>query len=107
MDKYALIENNVVVQVQTKLAPGFIKVPEHVVCGMLSNKGEFTTPSPTQKPYTDLRREELAQLDGDGMDAIRKAVQALADGLPLPAEFSTYMGKVAAVKAKYPKPVSS
>jgi hypothetical protein len=57
-----------------------------------------------EEKYKDLRRAELAPLDGEGMDAIRKAITALAANSPVPAEFTAYTAKVEAIKAKYQKP---
>lgn len=54
--------------------------------------------------YKDQRRSLLMTLDGDGMDAMRKALIALANGDPLPAEFTEYLSKVEAIKASIPKP---
>lgn len=56
--------------------------------------------------YKRERAVELRSLDGDGMDAMRKAIVALAagQGVQLPAEFNDYLAKVDAIKAAHPKP---
>ena len=56
-----------------------------------------------QEKYKDDRKAELAPLDGDGMDAMRKAISALSAGEQVPQEFTDYMAKVAAIKQKYTK----
>lgn len=62
-------------------------------------------PEPITKPYDILRREELAPLDGEGMDAMRKAIIDLmaAANLQPAGEFAAYMDKVNAIKARHPK----
>lgn len=59
-----------------------------------------------EEKYKDLRRAELAPLDGEGMDAMRKAIESLADFLvtDLPPEYQAYVSKVEAIKTKHPKP---
>lgn len=56
-------------------------------------------------PYTEKRRDELVALDGDGMDAMRKAVVDILAALNLPqsAELSAYLDKVRTIKERYPK----
>lgn len=56
-----------------------------------------------QEKYKDDRRTKLIQIDGEGMDAIRKAIVAFAAGDPVPEEFTAYQAKVDAIKAEYPK----
>lgn len=50
------------------------------------------------------RREELSSLDGDGLDAIRKAISAISSGGSLPEEYIAYASKVSAIKSKHQKP---
>ncbi len=57
-----------------------------------------------EQKYKDLRKAEMMPLDGDGMDAVRKAIDALANGEPLPQEYVDYRNQIEAIKAKYPKP---
>jgi len=54
---------------------------------------------------TNNRRGEFKKIDGEGMDAIRRAIQYLADFLvaDLPSEYKTYAEKVEAIKTKYKK----
>jgi len=58
-----------------------------------------------EQKYADQRKEKLAPIDGEGMDAMRKAIEALAAGRPVPQEFDEYITKVEAIKQQYPKPV--
>ena len=59
-----------------------------------------------KRKYKDDRRKELAPLDGEGLDAIRKSIDSLAAFLvvDLPVEFEQYMADVTAIKTKFPKP---
>lgn len=54
--------------------------------------------------YKDDRKSEFISLDGEGMDAIRKAITAISNNEPVPEEFTLYMDKVNEIKNKYPKP---
>lgn len=54
--------------------------------------------------YRMERRVAFEEQDGRQMDAIIKAIRALADGQPLPAEFTDIEAARAAIKTKYPKP---
>jgi FMN phosphatase YigB (HAD superfamily) len=58
----------------------------------------------TEQKYKDQRKVEMLALDGDGLDAIRKAIDALANGEALPQEYVDYRDQINAIKAKYPKP---
>ena len=39
--KYALIENNIVIQTQPNLEEGFVEVPDDTICGMAQQGNEF------------------------------------------------------------------
>lgn len=46
--KYALIENNIVMQTQPNYQTGFVEVPDSVIVGMIDNgDGTFSNPPPT------------------------------------------------------------
>lgn len=47
--KYALIENGVVTQMQPNMQDGFIQVNDSVVCGMIQDGDNFTSPEPAPK----------------------------------------------------------
>lgn len=54
--------------------------------------------------YARKRRLSLAPLDGEGMDAMRKALDALFDGeIVAPAEYTDYRKKVQEIKDANPK----
>jgi len=57
--------------------------------------------------YKYKREAEFVQLDGEGMDAVRKAIVALANGQPVPVEYTEYQAKVDAIKAANPKPLTA
>ena len=42
--KYALIENNIVTQIQPNLEEGFVEVSDDIVCGMVQQGNEFVLP---------------------------------------------------------------
>lgn len=54
--------------------------------------------------YKRKREAELAPLDGDGMDAIRKEIADIRAGQPESPEYADYRQKVQAIKDKHPKP---
>lgn len=54
-------------------------------------------------PYDVKRKRELEVLDGEGLDAIRKEIEALRNGDPETPEYAAYKAKVDTVKTKYPK----
>lgn len=58
--------------------------------------------------YKDDRRKAFAKLDGEGMDAMRKALEALyavSSAVP-PTEYQEYMDKVAEIKEAHPKTIT-
>jgi len=60
-----------------------------------------------EEKYKDLRRAELSPLDGEGMDAMRKAltqIYSALDYLAPPEELEEYLNKVDQIKARHPKP---
>jgi hypothetical protein len=60
-----------------------------------------------EEKYKDLRQAALIPLDGEGMDAMRKAltqIYSALDYLAPPVELEEYFGKVEAIKTKHPKP---
>lgn len=57
--------------------------------------------------YKDKRRIKISSLDGEGMDAMRKAIAQLysdANKVP-PVELTEYLTKVETIKSENPKPV--
>jgi hypothetical protein len=57
--KYALIENNIVVQIQPNRQNGFIEVDRSVICGMIKNGDSFISPDPTPtSPYAKMAELE-------------------------------------------------
>jgi hypothetical protein len=60
-----------------------------------------------EEKYKDDRRAKLEPLDGDGMDAMRKAIESLSVALSvaLPQEYQEYAAKVQAIKDMYREPV--
>ncbi len=54
---------------------------------------------------TNNRRNEFKKIDGEGMDAMRGAIEYLANFLvaDLPSEYRTYAEKIEAIKTKYKK----
>lgn len=56
--------------------------------------------------YATRRRNELVELDGEGMDAMREAIEGLAAFLvaDLPEKYIEYAEKVARIKDMYRKP---
>lgn len=55
-------------------------------------------------PYDRIRKEEFSKIDGEGMDAIRREIDAIRIGKPQTDEYLSYRSKVQEIKNKYPKP---
>ena len=55
------------------------------------------------RPYDVKRMELLSQLDGEGMDAIRKEIAAIRAGEPETNDYKQYRLKVEKIKADIPK----
>lgn len=84
---YVLVKNGVVIQKTFKSKPGFIEVPDTVVCGQIDKgKGVFENPPPTP--------EEIA--------AAAKATKDAAD-----ASAARTYGKLTALKAMSPAEVQA
>tara|TARA_R110002074_G_scaffold195878_7_gene362463 strand:+ start:181 stop:474 length:294 start_codon:yes stop_codon:yes gene_type:complete len=64
--RYALIENNVVVQIDCKPRDGFVEVDNSVCCGMLYDGEHFSLPKPTlpsvQEQIRDLEAQQTPRL---------------------------------------------
>lgn len=69
--KYALIENGIVVQVQSKKADGFIDVGDCVVCGMIMVDGAFADPQPEVNPRIAEIQAALAEIDAKTIRPLR------------------------------------
>ncbi|KQP36705.1 hypothetical protein [Methylobacterium sp. Leaf100] len=63
-------------------------------------------PRRTLRHSTDYRARRAAEYPdvGDGLDALAKAIRALADGQPIPAESLAWVEACEAVKARIGKP---
>jgi hypothetical protein len=65
--KYALIENNIVIQIQPNLEEGFVEVSDDIVCGMVQVGDSFVVPPQSfDNAMANLRLERnnlLAQTD--------------------------------------------
>lgn len=58
-----------------------------------------------EEEYKRNRQSELKALDGEGMDAMRKAIEEIYEksNAPFPPEYEEYRNKVYEVKSRHPK----
>lgn len=101
------IENGVIVQKQPYAEDGFVEAPEDVVCGYIHDGEKFTAPVIPDKilSYEQLRAKEYPPI-GDQLDAIWKELNyRRLNGETLVQDADDMLGKILAVKQKYPKPV--
>lgn len=59
------------------------------------------------RPDYARRRAAEYPSSGDALDAVFKALQAVRDGKPLPAEALRWIAACEAVKTRFPKPTSA
>lgn len=116
---YAVIENGIVintivakdiVDIKKNKSHAYVEYVDDVSIGdtydgnFFASSRNFTAPALS---FDRKRQKEYEQIDGEGMEAMRKAIIHLYDKTPTavkPDEFVTYLGKIEAIKEAVPKP---
>lgn len=101
--KYALIENNVVIQIGAKKRDGFIEAPDYVACGMVKNGDSYSiSPKSNDELFTEEMAALNAKYESDTQKAINKVASAMAwDGVTESVKVANARAELAQLKTNY------
>ena len=93
--KYALVKNNIVVQIQPDPQENFIEVANDVVCDMVKEGAIFKMPIPRPLTFEEKNSDLLTQL----LEIDLKSIRALREGDQV--KIDEWETKAVAIRARF------